>query len=114
MTSAKQLQVLSKNLDKIITGSDQVFNYNGTDNDFNFSVVIFLTSLTVKFTLNCFRYFSNCSSHLSLNDTYSSTDILWFIYKIAHIPLLPLYKCPNLLHTPNKTNLVGTSICYKS
>ena len=32
------------------------------------------------------------------------------MYKIAHIPLHPLYEDPNLLHTPNKTNLVGTSI----
>ena len=32
------------------------------------------------------------------------------MYKIAHIPLQPLYADPNLLHTPNKTNLVGTSI----
>ena len=36
LTSVEQLQVLSKGFDKIITGSDQVFNYNGTGEDFNF------------------------------------------------------------------------------
>ena len=36
LTTAEQLQVLSKKFNKIITGSDQVFNYNGTGEDFNF------------------------------------------------------------------------------
>ena len=36
ITEKEQLKELSKKIDKIITGSDQVFNYKGTGEDFNF------------------------------------------------------------------------------